>query len=272
VVTPSRRVLTGLATAFGATLAVTFVGLSGCAHGQSQRPPVVRPVEVTEGPSPAESAESVRDPDGDGDNIRDACDRCPDEMETYNGALDLDGCPDRSGVVHALAFHPSHRYGHPLVVIDFDRGSSVVTAEGRRKLEEMVLVLVPTAEGISDRSPDILVFEAEAGACVGRVEAGEPAALATARAEALCGELARRGVPPRLLTIRASGTDPVLVEVHPDHPPPSWTPPRGAQWVVSRARGVVVWRWAGRSFERATPRAEPQYDPPLAEECQYVTP
>jgi len=33
-------------------------------------------------------------PDSDGDGIPDNLDSCPNQPETYNGILDLDGCPD----------------------------------------------------------------------------------------------------------------------------------------------------------------------------------
>lgn len=251
-------------------VAMAFVGLLGCARGDVDRSPPAHGGEVvagseTAGPAPVEAAsgepDEDADGDGDGDNIPDVCDRCPDEMETYNGALDLDGCPDRSGLTHALGNHATRRFGLPIIYAEFAQGSATPHARGEASLPRFV-------DQISDRSPRTHLVGVEAGACVGRREPGEARGLSRARADAFCALLAARGFPPELLVIRDAGTHPARVDEAIGGPLYYPVVPHGAGWFVTRGDGVDVWRWAGDHLERATPRAELEYDPPLAEHCR----
>ena len=45
-------------------------------------------------PACSDSPTEPADPDLDDDGILNALDQCPNQAETFNGALDSDGCPD----------------------------------------------------------------------------------------------------------------------------------------------------------------------------------
>jgi len=74
---------------------------------------------------------ATNDPDGDGDGILDAFDRCPDEPETFNGINDHDGCPDTGTV----ALVGDRIVVNETVFFEFDQ--DVVSARGRATLGEI---------------------------------------------------------------------------------------------------------------------------------------
>jgi len=54
-------------------------------------------------------------PDLDGDGILNAVDQCPNQPETFNGALDSDGCPDITKDLYVLARQLIEEYWDVLV-------------------------------------------------------------------------------------------------------------------------------------------------------------
>ena len=198
--------------------------------------------------------EAVGDGDEDGDRIRYACDRCPEEREIYNGILDADGCPDTSGTAHAVFDHATNRFGWAIDVIEFPLGQAVPGAGTIQR------VRMAASGGRFD------LAGAETIACVGQADPTETNAgvLATSRAQATCGLLQQLGVASGVTWSEVSvGVGNITTETYPSDLPT----PRGAL-VVTRADGIDLWRLVGGRFERATPARTLSYDPPLSVECE----
>ena len=80
--------------------AAAALGLAlGACGGNNRSAPSVTPTN-TAPTTPVPTSPLTPGPDRDADHVDDACDRCPDEAETFQGCDDLDGCPDTSAACH----------------------------------------------------------------------------------------------------------------------------------------------------------------------------
>lgn len=70
------------------------------------------------GGDPTAPETTTTNPDLDGDGILNAVDQCPNQPETFNGALDGDGCPDTTKDLYVLARQLIEEYWDVLVFTD----------------------------------------------------------------------------------------------------------------------------------------------------------
>jgi outer membrane protein OmpA-like peptidoglycan-associated protein len=144
---------------------------------------------IAEDPDGFEDVDGCRDEDNDRDRIVDACDVCPNDPETYDGCADEDGCPDGepgAAVVDA--------YLHVVPPVFFERGTSSISPESLRALEDMARTLLDF--------PQIARAQVE-----GHADRGEPDAerLALARAETVRDWLVAHGVAASRLEVMSHG-------------------------------------------------------------------
>lgn len=77
------------------------------------------------------------DPDGDQDGVPDWNDKCPSDKETINGVKDEDGCPD-SGDPRVIYEDGELKL---LDQIQFEHGSSTLTPESQKTLDQVALTM-----------------------------------------------------------------------------------------------------------------------------------
>jgi hypothetical protein len=118
---------------------------------------------------------AATDPDRDRDRVIEACDRCPDDPEVWNGIDDHDGCPDSSGVSHARMHHPVNQYRPPFLEIPFERDVARLHVAMQADLGRSAVW--------DERIEEVI--------CLGQSAPGEkgPETLSSRRAEALCRAL-----------------------------------------------------------------------------------
>lgn len=131
----------------------------GCAEsdrdGDQVRDAIDRCPEVAEDRDGFQDDDGCPDPDNDGDEILDPVDRCPNEPEVVNGVEDHDGCPDQ-GVVEV-------RQGRIVVAeqVFFDSDSYRIRERSREILDAIAAILrdqpprrVAHVEGHADQRGD----------------------------------------------------------------------------------------------------------------------
>jgi outer membrane protein OmpA-like peptidoglycan-associated protein len=136
-----------------------------------------------------EDSDGCPDRDNDHDRILDENDKCPNEPETYNGVDDDDGCPDKG----------SDYIWRPKVTtdpVDFDAGSSTVSADAAKFLDKLAAAIIA--------NPEI-----GSVTIVGHADRREHHArqLATKRAEAVRAGLTARAVPYQRLRTQTAAPD-----------------------------------------------------------------
>ena len=213
--------------------------LAGCSSPGTIGPVVGNPppVIVAAAVASIDAAVAVGELDSDRDGHLDRCDHCPSEPEVYNGILDEDGCPDNSGISHAVMTHPTHEYGRPFGII----GGTTTMQRDDDDLDALV-----QRTGL------------EALACVVHVAAGAKSARVRRTAKNVatktCAALASR-IPYPVTTVALVTPAAKLLGMY------EWREVDQVV-IVTRAQGVEVWRWTGNDFERGAPLATlPQIEP-----------
>lgn len=182
-----------------------------------------------------EDDDGCPDLDDDRDGIPDTCDVCPLAKETWNGWGDADGCPDSSADMHRYRSDPPVAFFDPIAILEC--APNQAAASTLEALDHAARQLKVEGDRVS------------AIVCVGLATKSEGAALARARAAGACDGLIARGVAASLIEGRHG-----LVDRSPVHRPAFR--PSGDQRVfiyVTRAAGLVIWRWTNDGLEWASP-------------------
>ena len=145
-------------------------------------PPLANGAVVSEAARPTTTG-----PDRDADGIPDDVDRCPDEPETYNGAADTDGCPDKGSVI------VQDNSVRVLQQVRFQRDSDVVLKDSEPMLDE-VGKLLQTNPRVS------LELQGHASS-----DEKDPWVVAARRAGAVKSALTARGAPAARLSAKSFG-------------------------------------------------------------------
>ena len=168
----------------------------------------------------AVDAPSPDDPDHDGK--LGICDLCPTEPENYNGIIDEDGCPDNSGISHAVIEDPTNRYAYPIKVrFDGDKPA--------------VFDLAPLDDGVE--SIDVIA----------RSSVDVKPALANKRAAIVAKQVRNHVLQSVPVHERVTGA----MRVYDDD---DVTGDADVLVQVMRARAVEIWKWHDDHLVRATPR------------------
>ena len=126
--------------------------------------------------------------DTDGDDIVDASDTCPNEVETKNGYQDDDGCPD---TVPA----PLKQFSGTVKGINFKKGSAVIEKKSFKLLDKSAAALM----GFPDLKVEIQGHTDDQGDDAANLE------LSASRAESVRGYLIGKGVAADRLTAKGYG-------------------------------------------------------------------
>ncbi|MBK9033725.1 MAG: OmpA family protein [Myxococcales bacterium] len=152
---------------------------------------------VTTAPGIADSLGSQPEPaampppppaDSDGDDIADANDTCPDEMETKNGYQDEDGCPDSVPA-------PLKQFSGTVKGINFKKGSAEIERKSFKLLDKSAKALL----GFPDLKVEIQGHTDDDG------DDDSNLALSQARAESVRTYLIGKGVDAARLTAKGYG-------------------------------------------------------------------
>jgi hypothetical protein len=187
------------------------------------------------------------DHDRDRDRVIEACDRCPDDPEVWNGIDDHDGCPDSSGVSHARMHHPVNQYRPPFLEIPFERDVARLHVTMQADLGRSAVW--------DERIEEVI--------CLGQAAPGEkgPETLSSRRAEALCRALR---IPEAIKRSFAGVGTRSFRAAAPGDPPDA--PQARAIVQVLRAGGMVMWHWDGHAL---TPGDEPLRPPEPLPGCDW---
>jgi hypothetical protein len=201
------------------------VACIGCSSTAPRSEPPAEPPPKTIVNLPARApADAAIDPDPDGDRIAGACDLCPTEAETYNGIIDEDGCPDSSGISHAVIEDPTNRYAWPIKV----------RFEGEKPVDMIDATMFD--DGIE--SIDVIA----------RSRVDVKPAVASRRATAVAKLVRAHVLQSVKIQERVTGAS----QVYSDDDVTDSAADVLVQ--VMRARGVEIWTWEDDRLVRATPR------------------
>jgi hypothetical protein len=193
-----------------------------------------RPAVRAGAPADARLPDADPDPDPDHDRIVGACDLCPNDPETYNGIVDEDGCPDSSGLSHAVMLDPTNRFTYP-ATIWFDGAKP-------RDLEDLQI----------DHSDAWIDGGIEVVDVIGRSTVDVSPALAAKRVAIVVKHL-RLQLSRLALGVRIEEHVTAASSLYVDEDGPR-DAPASVDVQVMRARGIEVWRWEDDHLVRATPR------------------